>query len=104
VVMITADEVVALRFMKQHHAGAAPFHVIIDQEIAKRRVQAVEGAFAQRNHALARTLLADVAPADRSAKMRIKGLCLALPDTFGLPLNGLLQRLSGMRHPRADDE
>lgn len=98
-VMITADEVVALQFIKQHHAEAAPFHAIIDQEISKRRVQAVEGAFAQRNHALARQLLAGVATADRSAKLRIKGLCLALPDALGLKLNGLLQRLSERGRP-----
>jgi hypothetical protein len=104
VVMITADEVVALQFFKQNHVEAAPFHAIIDQQIAKRRIQAVEGAFAQRNHALARKLLADVVSADRSTNLRIKGLCLALPDALGLPLNNLLQRLSEARHPRAGDE
>jgi hypothetical protein len=42
-------------------------------------------------------LLADVAPADRSARLRLKALCLALPDALGLKLNWLLQRLSEMR-------
>jgi hypothetical protein len=73
-------------------------------ETAKRRVQAVAGAFAQRNHTLVRKLPADVAPADRSAKLRVKGLCLALTDAVALPLNGLLQRLSETRHPRAGDD
>jgi len=97
VVMISADEVMALQFVKRTHAEAAPFHAIIDREISTRRVEAVEGAFAQRNHALARRLLADVAPADRSARLRLKALCLALPDALGLKLNWLLQRLSEMR-------
>jgi glycosyltransferase involved in cell wall biosynthesis len=86
------DEVTALHFIKRHHAEAAPYHAIIDSEIRKRRIQAFHGAFAQRDHALARQVAQDLPWADRSPKLWLKRLCIALPDRLGLPLNGGLQR------------
>jgi glycosyltransferase involved in cell wall biosynthesis len=86
------DEVTALQFIKRHHAEAARYHAVIDAEIRKRRIQAFHGAFAQQDHALARQVAQDLPWADRSAKLWMKRLCIALPDSLGVPLNGLLQR------------
>jgi glycosyltransferase involved in cell wall biosynthesis len=95
--MCLVDEVEALKFIIAHHAEAAPYRAIIDAEILKRGIEAAEAAFAARDHALARKLLAEIPPAARPARLRAKAACLALPDAVGLPLNALLQRLSELR-------
>jgi glycosyltransferase involved in cell wall biosynthesis len=94
------DEVALLQRIRETHAEARPWHAIIDAEIRKRRVMAVEAAFAARDHATARRLLAEVPGGERSAKLRLKAACVALPDAIGLPLNGLLQALAGARGGR----
>ncbi|WP_207537082.1 glycosyltransferase family 2 protein [Sabulicella rubraurantiaca] len=95
------QEVELLRFVLRHHREAVPFRAVIEEEIRHRRVAAADLAFAERNHALARRLLSEVASRDRSLRLRAKAACLALPDRLGLPLNGLLQRLSEWRQRRA---
>jgi len=92
------DEVAALQFVRAHHTEAQPFHAIIDDEIDRRRMMAAEGAFAQKDHALVRQLLADVPPGHRPLKFRLKAFCAALPDPVGLRLNAVLQRLSAARN------
>jgi glycosyltransferase involved in cell wall biosynthesis len=94
------DEVALLQRIRVTHAEAAPWHDIIDAEIAKRRLMAVEAAFASRDHATARRMLAEVPGAGRSLKLRMKAACVALPDMIGLPLNSVLQALAGGRGTR----
>lgn len=95
------QEVELLRFVLRHHREAVPFRAVIEQEIRHRGVAAADLAFAERNHALARRLLSEVAPRDRPPRLRAKAACLALPDRLGLPLNRLLQRLSEWQQRRA---
>ena len=88
------DEVKLLQWIRQNHAEARQYLGIVDDEIRRRRIVAVHGAFAARRHDLLRTLLAEVAPEDRSLRLRIKGAIAALPDAIGLTLNRVLQTAS----------
>lgn len=97
------DEVALLRRIRATHNEAAPLHAIIDAEILKRGIEAAEAAFAARDHALARAILAEIPRSQRPARLHAKAACIALPDAMGLPLNAVLQRLSelgrGQRRP-----
>jgi glycosyltransferase involved in cell wall biosynthesis len=90
------DQVSILRRIRATHAEARPYLDVIDAEILKRCTEAAEAAFAARNHTLARRLLAEIPASERSARLRLKAACLALPDAVGLPLNAALQRLSAL--------
>ena len=46
------------------------------------------------DHATTRRLFAEIPPAQRSGKHRLKHLVASLPDPIGHPLNSLLQRLA----------
>lgn len=92
-----ADEVRALKMIRETHEDARDWHDIIDGEIAKRRLQAFDAAFAERSHVLARELLRDIDLQGSPARRRLKALCVHLPDSVGLPLNTVLQWLSGQR-------
>ncbi len=89
------DEVKLLRRIRDTHEGAQPWRTVIEAEILKRTTEAAEAAFAARDHALARKLLAEIPAGSRSARLRAKAAVLALPDALGLPLNALLQRRRG---------
>ena len=95
--LVLISEVEALRAIRSGHPQAAQYRPVIDAEIVKRRLQAVELAFVRKDHALARRLLADVALSDRSGKLKIKAFCASMPDVIGLPLNTLLQSLTAVR-------
>lgn len=92
--LVLISEVEGLHDIRDGHPQAAQYRSVIDAEIVKRRIQAVELSFARKDHALARRLLADVARADRSGKLKVKAFCVGLPDRIGLPLNSLLQSLT----------
>lgn len=86
------DEVESLQFIRANHAPARQYWPIIDAVIAERRVDAIDAAFASRDHVTSRRLIAAL-PADaRTGKLRLKGAIAALPDWLGHPLNVLLQR------------
>jgi glycosyltransferase involved in cell wall biosynthesis len=90
-VMLLVDEIRSFEFIKEHHPDSRPFHPMIDESIVKRRLQAIDGAFAQCNHALARRLFGKLGDAPQSAKLRAKRAVVGLPDPVGLPLNWVLQ-------------
>ncbi len=92
--LLQIDEVKLLQWIRQNHAEARQYLGLIDDEIRRRRIVAVHGAFAAHRHDLLRTLLAEVAPADRSLSLRTKGAIAALPDAIGLTLNRVLQTVS----------
>ena len=94
------DEVALLQRIRATHAEARPWHHLIDAEIHRRRIMAAELAFASRDHATARALIAAVPEESRSPRLRLKAACAALPDPLGLPLNGLLQALAGATRAR----
>jgi glycosyltransferase involved in cell wall biosynthesis len=100
-VLVLVDEVKVLSFIRDTHPQTRPFHDVIDAAIGQRRIEAIDGAFAQGNHALARHLFAEVAWRDRGAKLLLKRLVAGLPDAVGKPANMLLQRMSGRASPRA---
>ncbi|HEY6431297.1 MAG TPA: glycosyltransferase family 2 protein [Acetobacteraceae bacterium] len=89
------DEIRLLRWIRENHPEARQYSDIIDREIRRRRITAVNGAFASRRHDLMRELLADIPRQDRSTSMRIKASIAWLPDRPGLFLNGMLQGTSG---------
>ena len=92
--LVLVDEIAILARIRETHEEAHPWHAIIDDEIRKRRIQAFDAAFGEAEHDLARRLLRDIAPADRTGRMRMKAACLALPDVLGKRMNAVLQRLS----------
>ncbi len=96
-----ADEVTALRYIKANHAEAVPYHATIDNEIRQRTIMAIDAAFAAADHALARRMLRELPWHERSLKLHVKRLVASLPDSIGVPLNGLLQALAGKR-PTSD--
>jgi hypothetical protein len=89
---VVVDEIRILQFIRKNHAEAQTLHDIIDRSIAKRRIDAIERAFDQGNHRLARHLFSEVPWTAGRTKLRLKRLVVALPDTLGLRLNALLQR------------
>lgn len=89
------DEIVTMNFIKQHHAEAAPYHAIIDDEIRLKYIALVDIAFAARDHARTREMFFHVAWQDRSVKMWIKRAVAALPSPVALRLNTALQRFIG---------
>jgi glycosyltransferase involved in cell wall biosynthesis len=91
------DEVKALQWIKENHEEARHYTAIIDDEIRRRRINAVHAAFADRRHELVRELLAELPPRERSINLRIKSLVAALPDSIGLVLNNVLQGISEVR-------
>lgn len=95
------DEVTLLRRIRATHAEAAPWHDVIDAEILRRSIEAANAAFAERDHALARRLLAAIPAEARDRRLRLKAAVLALPDAVGRPVNALLQRLSHRRSSRS---
>jgi glycosyltransferase involved in cell wall biosynthesis len=100
-VKVLVDEVKVLGFIRDTHPQTRPFHDVINAAIAQRRIEAIDGAFAQGNHALARRLFAEVNWRQGGAKLLLKRLVVSLPDVVGKPANALLQRLSeGTPHPR----
>ena len=95
------DEVTLLRRIRATHAEAAPWHDVIDAEILRRSIEAANAAFAERDHALARRLLAAIPAEARDRRLRLKAAVLALPDALGRPVNALLQRRSHRRSSRS---
>lgn len=87
------DEVALLRFIRDTHEEARPYGAVIEREIVRRSVQAVDLAFAAREHAITRDVFATLPRPSRSPKLRAKRLVAGLPDPIALPLNALLQRL-----------
>ena len=98
------DEVEVLQFIRAHHEEARPFWPVIDNQIRRRRIQAAHGAFARRDHALLRRLLADIDPVDRSVVLRAKAIVASLPSPLDIWTNSVLQRLSMelRQQPRRD--
>jgi glycosyltransferase involved in cell wall biosynthesis len=91
------DEVAALQYIKAQHAEAAPYHSIIEDEIAIRTVMAVNGAFANKDHTLMVQLFEELPQHERSLKLRVKRAIAGMPDFLGKPLNGAMQILMGRR-------
>lgn len=91
------DEVKTLRWIKENHQEARQYIAIIDGEIRRRQVDAMNAAFAARRHDLVRELWTEVSPEDRSMNLRIKSLVASLPESAGLALNNILQCVSETR-------
>ena len=86
-------EILCLRHILANHPEAVQYRAIIEREIRLRQVLTLDAAFAAFNHALARRAFAEIAPADRTAKLWLKRLVAGLPDVLGHPVNVLLQRI-----------
>jgi glycosyltransferase involved in cell wall biosynthesis len=90
------DEIRVLGWIREHHHEARDYVDIIDSEISKRRLTALNGAFAAGRHDVVRSLLPDVAHKDRSLSVQVKAALARMPDPIGQPLNAFLQKMSGI--------
>ena len=91
------DEVTTLSHARDHHPDSAPFHAIINDEIAIRTAMAFHASFAAKDHALTAALFERLSPGQRSLKARVKGAISRMPDFIGLPLNAVMQSVAGGR-------
>lgn len=87
------SETSVLRYIRDNHTEAAPYHATIEKQIQIRTAMAFHAAFAAKDHTAVQKLFADLDPKDRSAKALAKFLVARTPKPIALPLNDLLQRL-----------
>ena len=97
------DEVRSLRFVSAHHAEAAPFVDVIDAEIRRRGIDALDAAFAAQDHRTVRMIRQEIGIPLGDPKMLLKLAVAALPDSLGRPMNRILQRLVSGRVATGED-
>ena len=95
--LLTIDEIKSLIAFRDNVPEARPYRDIIEAEVRRRSINAVQGAFACGDHALLRQILKNVPFKQRPAKTQLKYLVALFPDAVALPVNGFLQRAAGWR-------
>lgn len=91
-------ELEILRHAAAHHAAAASFLDVIEDEIGRRSAEAASVAFAVGELSLVRRLFQDVPFARRTWKLRAKQWVARMPAWVAKPVHRALLRLSDLRN------